>query len=92
MKKIELNHWFINENDMSISLIRVFASIKILTKNNKLCFRVTLVDEKNNSFIFDFDCLEEAVTFVEKHNKMNIDETIENNKKILKRDIKKNKL
>ena len=44
--KIELNHWFIKENEISISLIRLFVNINIIKNNNSISFLLTVIDEK----------------------------------------------
>ena len=35
MKKIELDHWFIKDSKLSISLMNLYVEIKILVKYNK---------------------------------------------------------
>ena len=65
MSKIELNHWNINENTMSISLLRFHVKIIILTNNNFIYYR-TIINDEQKELTLNFYSIEDAVGFTEK--------------------------
>lgn len=65
MKKLELNHWFIKDDKLEISLLNLFASIEIAENNQNFFFRLLVIDQNRKTAIFNFFTLEEAVSFVE---------------------------
>ena len=66
MRKIEMNHWFIDENSLSISLMHFWVKIIMYKKdNNEICFVTHVIDNQDNLFMY-FDTLEEAMMFTEK--------------------------
>ena len=78
MNKIELNHWFLKENEISISLMRFHARISIL-KNNQFIYFQTIINEEDNELTFNFYSIEDAISFVEQEvtKSKNTDEIIE---------------
>ncbi len=65
MGYIKLNHWFINNNELSISLLRFYVRINIMSNDNNIYFKLTVINslmEKNTLY---FDSLEEAISFTE---------------------------
>lgn len=65
MKIVELNHWFIKDNKMSISLMNLYVEIKPLIKNKKLVFSLKVINSEMNELLFLFDSLEEVFFFTE---------------------------
>lgn len=63
MRRMELNHWFVKENGLSISLLRYHVSIEPEGDNS---FIMYIVDGKGRSTLLNFKSLEEAVIFTEK--------------------------
>ena len=65
MKKIDLNHWFLKDNNMEISLMNLVASIEIdsYIENSFCCLDVK--DEEDKVVSLKFNTLEKAVSFVE---------------------------
>ena len=61
MRRIDLDHWFINENVLSISLMNLY--IKIEPYKN-FC-DMTITDENYRKISLDFKSLEEAISFAE---------------------------
>ena len=64
MNKIELNHWFLKENEISISLMRFHARINIL-KNNQFIYFQTIINGEDNELTFNFYSIEDAMSVVE---------------------------
>ena len=59
MSNFELNHWFINGNELSISLMRYYVSI------DTEIMLLKVIDSNRKQIYLDFDSIEEAVTFTE---------------------------
>ncbi len=99
MEKIDLNHWFIGDNSLSISLLNYWIDINIKNRNNDLYVQLEIIDSNMQRYMFDFATLEEAVSFTENVinkyksiQKIAIvyeDKYIKNNKKVLKPNIRK---
>ena len=66
MNKIELNHWYVNENTLSISLIRFYVEIKVLKNDYTLYYLLRVKGEENKEMTFTFYTIEEALSFTEK--------------------------
>ena len=66
MARIELNHWFINNNELSISLIRFYISIKVLKSNQSIYCRLYIKGNDDEDLILDFCTIEDALLFTEK--------------------------
>ena len=64
MSKVNLNHWFVKDNDFSISLMRYYVIICPIAYNNKLSYVMNVMDDENNK-TFYFDTLEESIRFTE---------------------------
>ncbi len=64
MGKIELNHWFTDKNNLSISLWNFFVKITVCVENNTLVYVLQVVDGDNYLFV-GFDDLESCINFVE---------------------------
>ena len=65
MNKIELNHWYVNENTLSISLMRFYVEIKILKNDYTLYYLLHVKGEENREMTFTFYTIEEALFFTE---------------------------
>lgn len=65
MESIQLNHWYVGDNHLSISLMDYHASIIISQKNNIICYQVIITDSNQKEIKLDFNTLEESVSFVE---------------------------
>ena len=63
MNRIELDHWYIDGDELSINLIGFFVKIKIL-KNNKFVY-YQLYIKGDKTLTFNFDTIEDAITFTE---------------------------
>lgn len=79
MKNIELNHWYIKDNELSISLMRHHVSIRILRNDKNIFYQLVVIDSNRESLLFNFYTLEDAVRFTED----NISKCMDN-KEILK--------
>ncbi len=62
--KIKLNHWFIDNNKLSISLMRFYVIISIY-KNDNLCFILRVNNGNMEDMYLYFNTLEEAIAFTE---------------------------
>lgn len=65
MNKIKLNHWYIKENELSISLMRFYVSINILKNDQDIYYQLYVKDSDENDLTFNFYTLEDATTFTE---------------------------
>jgi hypothetical protein len=76
-KFLELNHWYIKDHDMVISLIRFCIKITICFNENYLFYRLTVYENGKEELVFNFYSLNEAVYFTEDYiNKCNSKEEI----------------
>ncbi len=64
MARINLDHWFIKENSLSISLMRYYVIICPIAYNSTLSYVLNVMDDENNK-TFYFDNLDDAVYFTE---------------------------
>jgi len=65
MDRIKLNHWFIKNNELSISLFRYCINIKILFNDEFVFYQLTVIDSQRYEIIFNFYTLEDAISFTE---------------------------
>ena len=65
MKRIEQNHWYIQDNKMSIGLTHNHVSIDIKTDGEFVVYTLEVIDEKRERLYFDFYSLENAMAFTE---------------------------
>ena len=79
MKNLELDHWYIKDNELSISLMRHHVSIGILRNDKNIFYQLGVIDSNRESLLFNFYTLEDAVRFTE-----DVISKCMNNKEILK--------
>ena len=65
MNRINLDHWFTNDNELSISLMNLYASITICNMDKSIYFNLRVVDSNKQEMFILYKSLEEAITFVE---------------------------
>lgn len=65
MRIIELNHWFVDGNELSISLMNLYASIELKSLGNNKYFSLKIEDSEGKEFIILYNTLEEAIYFTE---------------------------
>jgi hypothetical protein len=65
MKIIELNHWFVKKDELSISLMRHHVSIRILRSGKNNVYQLKVIDSNREELIFNFYTLEDAISFTE---------------------------
>lgn len=76
--RINLDHWFANDNSMSISLMNFYCAIEIAHNGEFIYYPVTIYDSDRRTLRFNFYTLEDAVMFVEGLNKLfTLDEVLE---------------
>ena len=65
MKKIDLNHWYLNNNNLSISLMKY--CVNIITRKNSygIYYQLIVLGEDKNELIFNFYTLEDSISFTE---------------------------
>ena len=89
--RMELNHWFISKNSLSISLMNFYANIEIIMDNNWPTYKVTVTDSNRDEIGLYFKTLEKAICFTE--NVVNkcttLDEIVNSYKKEYTNDKKK---
>jgi len=66
MEVIELNHWFVTDNELLISLMRYFVKINICQNNKFIFYRLEVFEEGKVALVFNFDSLSDAIHFTEK--------------------------
>lgn len=65
MALLKLNHWFVNSDKLSISLMRYYVNIKICKNDEFIFYRLEVYFDSKKELVFNFYSLEDAVTFVE---------------------------
>ena len=65
MQRIEFDHWFVNNNELSISLMRYFVKIESYVVDDDLCVMLTVIDDNINNLELCFTRLEDAISFAE---------------------------
>lgn len=65
MAKIELNHWFVNDDQLSIAFLRYYAIIDICEKDSLIYYQLRLIKNCKDSLVFNFYSLEDAMGFTE---------------------------
>ena len=65
MKRIDMNHWFLEENKLNISLSKLFASIETSLSDGEISWYLTVTNNRCEEIAFKFDTLEDVVSFVE---------------------------
>ncbi|MBQ3307300.1 MAG: hypothetical protein IJG68_03800 [Bacilli bacterium] len=65
MKKIKKDHWYIKENELSISLLKFHVTIDVLKNDDYIFYHVTVVDENRKELKYNFYTLEDVFYFVE---------------------------
>ena len=65
MQRINLNHWFVRGNQLSISLLHFFVNINVYFDGNNVLFKLRVHNGKEGELLFDFDSLEKAISFTE---------------------------
>lgn len=65
MKSIQFNHWYIKDNELSISLMNFYVRIQIFSRKPSLFYLLTVYNSDKEEVILSFPTLEEAVSFTE---------------------------
>ena len=67
MNTIKKDHWFIHNNQLTISLMRFYVEISMINDSNYIYFllRVVNTEQKPKEISFMFDSLEESIAFTE---------------------------
>lgn len=65
MKRIECNHWFIKENELTISFMNFCVRIKIRMNDELIFYRLEVINDSRIQLVFNFYSLEEAISFAE---------------------------
>ena len=65
MKRIDMNHWFLEENKLNISLLKLFVSIESGLSDGMMSWYLKVTDTSREELVFKFNTLEDAVSFVE---------------------------
>jgi hypothetical protein len=65
MGKINLDHWFVKDNNISISLMNFFVSINFSSEDNELAAQLTVNNSEMEKLSFTFYSLENAIEFTE---------------------------
>ena len=66
MSRINKSHWFINENDLTISLMRFHVKIQLKQAKERIIVQLIITDQEQKNLSFHFNTLEEAITFTER--------------------------
>ena len=65
MERIELDHWFVDDNKLLISLMRYYVDIRIYQNDTTVFYQLRVLNQNKESLIFNFDSLEDAIVFTE---------------------------
>lgn len=65
MTRINLNHWFVKDNNLSISLMRFHVEIKTKKSQNNIYYSLKVINSNREEQTLDFYTLEEAIAFTE---------------------------
>ena len=65
MSRIELNHWYMKENELSISLMRFYTKIKILKNDQTIYYQLYVKGNEDKELTFNFYTIEDAILFTE---------------------------
>lgn len=65
MSRMELNHWFVHDNKLSISLMRFYVGIEIINSYYGINYQLLVKDGNEMFLTFNFSSLEDAVVFTE---------------------------
>ena len=64
MEKIKLNHWYVRNNELSISLMDFYARIQILSNDNMIVnnlVNLVIYSKDLDEYHFKFETLEDAI-------------------------------
>ena len=64
-ERIGLNHWFVDENRLSISLMRFYVDIKISHNEKSIFYKLQVYFDSKVVLNENFNSLEDAVVFTE---------------------------
>lgn len=65
MRRIELNHWYIGDNSLNVSLLNFNVSIVLVARNNNIEYLLNIKDKNDCTLILKFYSLDEAMMFTE---------------------------
>lgn len=65
MEKIKLDHWFVDEDGLAISLNDMYCTITFEHTDYLKYYTLGVKDQFNNNYQFGFYSLEDAVSFTE---------------------------
>lgn len=65
MSYIKIDHWYVRDNELSISLMRFHVSIDTVLENNDIIFKLTVNNSNIEKLYLDFKSLESAINFTE---------------------------
>ena len=65
MSKIELNHWYMKDNELSISLMSFYTKIKILKNDQTIYYQLDVKGNDDKDLTFNFYAIEDAILFTE---------------------------
>lgn len=65
MGRLELNHWFVGDNELSISFLRYHVSIRILKNDKTIFYQLEVMNSNREVLLFNFYSLEDAIIFTE---------------------------
>ena len=66
MSRIELNHWYIKDNELSISLMKFYTKIKILKNDQTIYYQLYVKGNEDKELTFNFYTIEDAILFTER--------------------------
>lgn len=94
MNKIKLDNWYLDDNKLSISLMRFYTEINILSNDEFIYYQTKVIDNNSNQLIFNFYSIEDAISFVESviKNSKTTDEILETYKEIYESNKFKSKM
>lgn len=86
MERMNKNHWFVNKDELSISLMRFHVSIKQVLSDNISHWTIIIKNSEMEELKIGFKTLEECILFTENYidNSHDFNEIIEKKKEYKK--------
>ena len=65
MNNIKLNHWFVDKDELSISLMNFFVKINIVFYEDYIYYELNVIKDSIQCLTINFYSIEAAITFTE---------------------------
>ena len=66
MHTVELSNWYLQDNELTIPLMRFYVKIAVVTNENDIFYQLKVIDDDDINLTFNLNSLEEAILFTER--------------------------